>query len=49
MFLGIGQYQEYGWTCLELPTDCDGVTRHCYPGDFTRVSDDGRYVVQLCI
>jgi hypothetical protein len=46
---GIGPYQEFGWTCQELPSGCDGVTRTCFPGDFTRVSDDGRYVVQACI
>ena len=46
---GIGQYQEFGWHCGELPHDCDGVTRDCFPGQFTVVSSDGRYVDQLCI
>jgi hypothetical protein len=46
---GIGQYQEFGWRCGELPADCDGVTRDCFPGMFTTVSDDGRYVDQACI
>ncbi len=44
---GIGQYQDFGWTCESLPTDCDGVTRDCFPGAV--VSDDGRYVSHLCI
>ncbi len=46
---GIGQYQEFGWTCAELPADCDGVTRDCFPGQLEIVSDDGRYVVEECI
>ncbi|MEO8844817.1 MAG: hypothetical protein ABI591_23720 [Kofleriaceae bacterium] len=46
---GIGQYQEFGWTCGELPTDCDGVTRDCFPDQLTQVSADGRYVDRLCI
>lgn len=46
---GIGQYQEYGWRCEELPDNCDGVTRQCFPGSLVRVSDDGRYVVDPCV
>jgi len=46
---GIGPYQEFGWRCEELPADCDGVTRDCFPGKFEVVSDDGRYVDHLCI
>ena len=46
---GIGQYQEFGWHCGALPTDCDGVTQDCFTGKFTVVSADGRYVDQLCI
>jgi hypothetical protein len=46
---GIGQYQEFGWTCTELPADCDGVTRDCFQGEFVSVSDDGRYVAEACI
>ncbi len=46
---GIGQYQEFGWTCGELPADCDGVTRDCFPGMFDVVSADGRYVIHECI
>jgi hypothetical protein len=46
---GIGQYQEFGWTCRVLPDDCDGITRRCFPGQFTHVSDDGRYVIDSCI
>ncbi|HEY0250695.1 MAG TPA: hypothetical protein VGC41_04180 [Kofleriaceae bacterium] len=44
---GVGPYQEYGWTCVELPPGCDGVTRDCFPEDV--VSADGRYVTYLCI
>lgn len=46
---GIGQYQEFGWTCGELPADCDGVTRDCFSGPFVVVSADGRYVMDECI
>lgn len=46
---GIGQYQEFGWSCGVLPAGCDGVTRDCFPDMFTVVSEDGRYVDQLCI
>ncbi len=44
---GIGQYQDFGWTCESLPAECDGVTRDCFPG--ADVSNDGRYVTDLCI
>jgi hypothetical protein len=46
---GIGQYQEFGWTCGTLPDDCDGITRDCFSGPFESVSDDGRHVTHLCI
>lgn len=46
---GIGQYQEFGWTCTELPADCDGVTQDCFSGMFVSVSADGRYVDRECI
>ncbi len=46
---GIGQYQEFGFRCRELPDDCDGVTSQCFEGSSFGVSDDGRYVVHRCI
>ena len=46
---GIGEYQEFGWTCGTLPADCDGITRDCFTDRWDVVSADGRSVAHLCI
>lgn len=49
---GIGQYQVYSWTCVDLPAACDGIPscdcvqsgKSCFG-----VSEDGREISTGCI
>lgn len=47
---GIGQYQEYSWTCVDLPKACDGIPScDCVPGGGLCFGADGRDVHYGCI
>jgi len=47
---GVGPYQEYSWTCMALPRECDGVlTCDCMSRSYCDVSDDGRTLHYGCI
>ena len=49
---GIGPYQTFAWTCMDLPAACDGVPScSCVPGQGTcfDVSGGGRQLDYGCI
>ena len=47
---GIGQYQVYSWTCVDLPSACDGVPScDCVSGGALCFGAEGREVAFGCI
>jgi hypothetical protein len=49
---GIGQYQTYSWTCVDVPAECDGIPScDCVtgPGLCFGPSEDGRTIAFGCI
>jgi hypothetical protein len=49
---GVGQYQPYAWTCIDLPAACDGVPScDCVdtPGICSGPGDDGRELNAGCL